>query len=203
MRRPLDRSVEAARNRFGVRIVRHWIEENRIVLLMEAPTRESLSRAMQGFGIRFAKSVHREMGTRGPVLDERFHLVVLRNRPQVREALGRMLRRTNRRFREELDSLQGLYTTDKALEATDRGPPLVRFALLGLELATMVATSRASMFSRETMRNAGAMIRQEERAAQERKRRWERNANRRYKNRLQKRMADRYRREMQEKARKD
>jgi hypothetical protein len=196
MRRPLDRSVEAARNRFGVRIVKHWIEESRIVLLVEAPRREALSRAMQGFGIRFAKAVHRELDTRGPVLDERFHLVVLRNRPQVREALGRMLRRTNRRFREELDSLQGLYTTDNALEATDRGPPIVRFALLGLELAAMVATSRASMFNYATTRNAGAMIRQEERAARERKRRRSRNQDRRYKDRLQREMYERYRREM-------
>lgn len=175
IRRRLTASVDAARDRFGVRIIRSWIEENRAVLLIEAPDRVRLAKAMQGLGIRFAKSVHRALGTRGPVLEERYHVVVLRNRRQVGETLNELLRRVNRGFRSGMSTARREYITRKEWEDLEKGAPLARFGLLTAELVATVFAFNEWRWGFSPVRNAGAEIRDSEREAARRMREYRKN----------------------------
>src|SRR5688572_6505653 len=60
MRAALDYTTRTAEGRFGMRIVDVAPEERKLVLTVELDAPEELPRAMQGFGVRFAKAVQRQ-----------------------------------------------------------------------------------------------------------------------------------------------
>ena len=77
--------------RFDVRIVEFSVQGNHIHLVVEAPNRRALARAIQGFSIRVAKGLNRMMGRNGPVFDDRYHARLLRTPTEVRHAIGYVL----------------------------------------------------------------------------------------------------------------
>lgn len=80
------------RRRGALRIVHYSVQGNHLHLVAEAEDRRTLTRRMQGFGARFARSVNQMMGRkRGQVIAERYHLHVLRTAREVRNAVRYVL----------------------------------------------------------------------------------------------------------------
>lgn len=78
-------------DRFDVRVIQFSVQGNHIHLVVEAPNRGALARAIQGLSIRIAKGLNRMMGRKGRVLDDRYHARVLRTPTEVRRAIHYVL----------------------------------------------------------------------------------------------------------------
>ena len=78
-------------DRFDVRVVEFSVQGNHIHLLVEAPDRGALARALQGLSIRVAKGLNRMMGRKGRVFDDRYHARILRTPTEVRHAIHYVL----------------------------------------------------------------------------------------------------------------
>jgi REP element-mobilizing transposase RayT len=71
--RVIEAALRIGGDRFNVRIVQFSVQGNHIHLLVEAPNRRALARAIQGLSIRVAKGLNRMMGRSGRVFDDRYH----------------------------------------------------------------------------------------------------------------------------------
>ena len=89
--RVIERALRAASDRFGVRVVHFAVQANHVHLIVEATDATCLSRAMQGLGVRLAKGLNRMMGRHGRVLEERYHVHVLRTPTETRHAVRYVL----------------------------------------------------------------------------------------------------------------
>jgi REP element-mobilizing transposase RayT len=89
--RVIEAALWVGGDRFEVRIVRFSVQGNHIHLLVEAPDRRALARAIQGLSIRIAKGLNRMMGRTGRVLGDRYHARVLRTPTEVRHAIRHIL----------------------------------------------------------------------------------------------------------------
>jgi REP element-mobilizing transposase RayT len=85
-------------NRFeGARICEISIQHNHVHLLVEADDGAALTRAMRSFAITLAKNVNVRLTRRGvarrrgPVVEDRYHIVALRTPAQVRAAIAYVL----------------------------------------------------------------------------------------------------------------
>lgn len=85
--RAIFASFAKARERFGTRLTHFSIQANHIHLLVEAADRVALSRAMQGLGIRVAKTLNRALSRTGSVFSDRYHARALRSPLEVRRAV--------------------------------------------------------------------------------------------------------------------
>src|SRR4051812_32881757 len=85
--RVIEAALRVGGDRFDVRIIQFSVQGNHIHLLVEAPDRRALARAIQGFSIRVAKGLNRMMGRKGRVFDDRYHARVLRTPTEVRHAI--------------------------------------------------------------------------------------------------------------------
>ena len=89
--RVIEAALRIGGDRFDVRVVQFSVQGNHIHLLVEAPDRRALARAIQGFSIRVAKGLNRMMGCKGRVFDDRYHARVLRTPTEVRHAIHDVL----------------------------------------------------------------------------------------------------------------
>ncbi|HEY2745349.1 MAG TPA: transposase [Polyangia bacterium] len=80
----LSRAFWGGANRFGFRLVHYSVQGNHLHLLVEAESERSLSRGMNGLGVRVAKGLNRVMGRHGKVLEDRYHGHILRTPTEVR-----------------------------------------------------------------------------------------------------------------------
>jgi len=85
--RALFAAFAKAREHLGLRITHFSVQANHLHLLGEAPDRRTLSRAMQGLGIRIARCVNRVLVRRGSVLADRYHARALKTPLEVRRAI--------------------------------------------------------------------------------------------------------------------
>ena len=69
------------------RICAFSLQTDHVHLLVEASNREALSKGMRSVTIRIAKAVNRTLGRRGKVVQDRFHVHVLKTPMDVRNAL--------------------------------------------------------------------------------------------------------------------
>jgi len=84
------------RARFGVRITVQSTQKNHLHLIVEAPDRKTLARAMQGLTIRLAKRLNRLWARSGKVFADRYHARVLGTPLEVRRALAYVLNNARR-----------------------------------------------------------------------------------------------------------
>ncbi len=77
--------------KFGLFILHYSIQRDHLHLLVETRDNESLGRGMRSFGSRFGKAIRRLIGGRGSVFSGRYHLTVIRNPTQMRNALAYVL----------------------------------------------------------------------------------------------------------------
>jgi REP element-mobilizing transposase RayT len=89
--RELRRSFSRACERGAFRLVHYSVQRNHAHLLVEASGKQALASGMKSIAARFSRAVNRVFGRSGPVLDGRFHSVVLASRAQVRAALRYVL----------------------------------------------------------------------------------------------------------------
>jgi putative transposase len=82
----VSRCLEAAKDRFGCRIVEFSVQGNHIHLLVEAVDKLALRRGMQGLLIRVARRLNRLMRRRGPVFADHYHSRALRTPTEVARA---------------------------------------------------------------------------------------------------------------------
>jgi putative transposase len=92
----LARAFWGGANRFGCRLVHYSVQGNHVHLLVEARDERSLSRGMNGLGVRVAKGLNRVMRRRGRVLDDRYHGHILRTPTEVRRARSYLLQNATR-----------------------------------------------------------------------------------------------------------
>lgn len=87
----LSRAMHAGAARFGVRLVHYAVLGTEVHLMVEAPDRRALSRAMKGLGVRIARALNRVMKRNGPVLADRYHARFLVTPSQARRARNQLL----------------------------------------------------------------------------------------------------------------
>src|SRR4051812_15287821 len=84
--RVLERAMYAGAVRFGFRLVHYAVMGNHVHLLVEAPDRRVLGRAMKGLGVRIARALNRVMRRSGRVVGDRYHAHVLKTPSDVKRA---------------------------------------------------------------------------------------------------------------------
>lgn len=89
--RVVGAALLAARDRHGMRICQYSVQGNHLHLVVEARDAAALARGMKGLSVRIARGLNRLMGTRGPVLADRYHARILRTPREVRGALAYVL----------------------------------------------------------------------------------------------------------------
>src|SRR6184192_1578346 len=82
----LSRAMHAGAVRFGFRLVHYAVMGNHVHLLVEAPDRRALGRAMKGLGVRIARALNRVMNRQGRVVGDRYHAHILRTPSEVKRA---------------------------------------------------------------------------------------------------------------------
>jgi REP element-mobilizing transposase RayT len=92
----LSRAFWGGADRFGFRLVHYSVQGNHLHLLVEAEDERSLSRGMNGLGVRVAKGLNRVMGRHGRVLDDRYHGHILRTPTEVRRTRVYLLQNAQR-----------------------------------------------------------------------------------------------------------
>ena len=84
--RVIERAMYAGATRFGFRLVHYAVMGNHVHLLVEAPHRVALARAMKGLGVRIARRLNRVMKRQGRVIGDRYHAHILRTPAEVKRA---------------------------------------------------------------------------------------------------------------------
>jgi REP element-mobilizing transposase RayT len=108
----IRKAMNAAAERFGVRIVEFSVQGNHMHFIMEAAAHEALSRAVQGFSIRLAKGLNAMMNRRrGRVFADRYHARPLRSRYDARGVV-RYVRDNYRRHMTKIGKLLPLTFVD-------------------------------------------------------------------------------------------
>jgi REP element-mobilizing transposase RayT len=85
--RAIELALRLGADRFEVRITSFSVQGNHIHLLVEAPSRVALARAVKGFSVRVAKGLNKMMQRKGRVLGDRYHAHVLRTPSEVLRAI--------------------------------------------------------------------------------------------------------------------
>ena len=94
----LQRAMYAGATRFGFRLVHYAVMGNHVHLMVEAPDRVALGRAMKGLGVRVAKGLNRVMGRSGKVLGDRYHGRILRTPTEVKRVRMYLLTNAEKHF---------------------------------------------------------------------------------------------------------
>ncbi|CAN5394853.1 hypothetical protein BH09MYX1_BH09MYX1_24920 [soil metagenome] len=126
----VQRALVAERKRGELRVVHYSVQGNHIHIVAEVDDAATLSRRMQGFGIRLARSLNKMMGRRGRVLADRFHARPLKSARQVNNTLRYVLlnhhihRARDGRLGARLDHFSSAVTTHADfVDVSGAGPP--------------------------------------------------------------------------------
>ena len=87
LRRTFVRGCE----RGAFRLVHYSVQNDHAHLIVEASGKKALECGMKSIGARFARAINRAFARSGPVLDGRYHAVILRTPTQVRRTLRYVL----------------------------------------------------------------------------------------------------------------
>ncbi len=94
-----------------VRVVHFVVLARHLHMIVEAKSREAMSRGMQGFGVRLARRLNKKIGRQGGVFADRYHEHILRTPREVRNAICYVLR-NQARHEVERDTAGGLPGVD-------------------------------------------------------------------------------------------
>ena len=92
--------------RFGFRLVHFSVQSNHVHLIVESSGRTALMRGMKGLLVRIARRLNRLWGRKGRVIDDRYHVHVLKSPREVRHALCYVLHNARKhgvRLRDDVD----------------------------------------------------------------------------------------------------
>ena len=71
---------------------------NHVHLIVEAPDRKALARAMKGLGVRIARALNRLMKRSGRVIADRYHAHILKTPSEVRHARNYLTTNAHRHY---------------------------------------------------------------------------------------------------------
>jgi REP element-mobilizing transposase RayT len=94
-------SLRQACERREFRVVHYSLQRDHVHLVVESAGKAALGRGMKAIGARIARAVQRTFGWRGPVLDGRYHLRVLRTPREVRNVLAYVLLNVRRHWQKQ------------------------------------------------------------------------------------------------------
>ena len=94
----LAKAMYGGATRFGLRLVHYAVMGNHVHLIVEAPDRVALGRAMKGLGVRVAKGLNRVMGRKGKVLGDRYHGRILRSPTHAKRARFYLLQNAQKHY---------------------------------------------------------------------------------------------------------
>ena len=83
----LEKALEKAKDRLGMRIIHYSIQGNHMHLIVECIDRTALHRAMKGFSVRVARKMNDLMHRKGRVIGDRYHSRVLRSERAAKVAI--------------------------------------------------------------------------------------------------------------------
>jgi hypothetical protein len=98
----------------GIRLVHYSLQGNHAHLIVEADNDRALGRGMKAIGARLARAVNRIFGRTGPVLEDRYHVHVLRTVREVRNALAYVLLNARKHAARAGRSFSRVYEVDPA-----------------------------------------------------------------------------------------
>lgn len=98
--REFRRSLRQACERGEFRVVHFSIQRDHAHLIVESAGKAALGRGMKSVSARLARAVNRVFRRRGPVLDGRYHLRVLRTPSEVRNAIAYVLLNARKHWRQ-------------------------------------------------------------------------------------------------------
>jgi putative transposase len=84
--------LEAGNERAGFRLVHFSLQTTHVHLICEAEGPAALAAAIKGLNVRIARAINKQLGRKGKVIADRYHLEVLRTPTQVRNAVRYVLR---------------------------------------------------------------------------------------------------------------
>jgi putative transposase len=84
--------LEAGNERGGFRLVHFSLQTTHVHLICEAEGPAALAAAIKGLDVRIARAINKQLGRKGKVIADRYHLEVLRTPTQVRNAVRYVLR---------------------------------------------------------------------------------------------------------------
>ncbi|CAN5588877.1 hypothetical protein BH09MYX1_BH09MYX1_54840 [soil metagenome] len=126
----VQRALVTERKRGELRVIHYSVQGNHIHIIAEVDDTATLSRRMQGFGIRLARSLNKMMARRGRVLADRFHSRRLESARQVNNTIRYVLlnhhihRSREGRKGARVDRFSSAVTTHADfIEASGAGPP--------------------------------------------------------------------------------
>ncbi|MEO1174181.1 MAG: transposase [Myxococcota bacterium] len=108
--------------RSDFQVVRHSVQGNHLHLIVEADSKEALSRGMQGLGIRLAKRINRIFKRTGQFFSDRYHAHVLRTPREVINAV-RYLLQNGRKHRRQAGLITGPRWRDAFCSRSHDRPP--------------------------------------------------------------------------------
>jgi putative transposase len=94
----LERAMYEGATRFGFRLVHYSVMGNHVHLIVEAPDRRALARAMKGLGVRIARALNRVMKRSGRVVGDRYHAHILRTPSEVKRARNYLLTNARKHY---------------------------------------------------------------------------------------------------------
>jgi REP element-mobilizing transposase RayT len=89
--REVETSFRQACERGRFRLVHYSIQTNHVHMVVEATSAADLAAGMKSIGSRLARAVNRAFARVGPVLEDRYHLHVLKTPREVRNAIAYVL----------------------------------------------------------------------------------------------------------------
>jgi putative transposase len=95
---PMKTAMYAGATRFGFRLVHYAVMGNHLHMIVEAPDRRALTRAMKGLGVRVAKALNRVMGRNGRVVGDRYHARMLKTPTEVKRARHYLLTNARKHY---------------------------------------------------------------------------------------------------------
>jgi len=98
--REFRRSLRQACERGEFRVAHFSIQRDHVHLVVESAGKAALGRGMKSIAARLARAANRVFRRRGPVLDGRYHLRVLRTPREVRNAVAYVLLNARKHWRQ-------------------------------------------------------------------------------------------------------
>ncbi len=110
----------------GLRLTHYSVQGNHLHLIAEVETRTVLSRCMRSLAIRLARGLNAMMGRKGRVIADRYHVVVLRNPQQTRNAIRYVLSDTRKHMLERGEPTPRVIADTYAAGPSDHVPRTMR-----------------------------------------------------------------------------
>ena len=94
----ITESIEEAQERFGCRIIEFSVMSNHIHLVVEAPDKESLARAMKGLKVRIVRALNKLWKRTGSIFSDRYYASAMKTVRHASNALRYVLNNGRRHY---------------------------------------------------------------------------------------------------------